>query len=155
MLEKIILVLLFGLLGLFVGKILAKRMKLQEKYFEELARFCDVLLSDVLIEHNGVSGVISSFDYHSEEFKQDAISYSKTKNIKINKIVSRKYRYVAEDVFKAIGAFDESVQYEILKNKRDIVLQTATEYKGRVKKEYSAMIKLGFLFGICIGVLMI
>lgn len=155
MVDKIILVSLFALLGIFVGKIASKSIKTKCDYLIDLVDLCESLLSDIKFTKNGIRYVFENFNYKSDDLKNNVKSYLKTKKFISSIKFNSKNKQIIEEVFNCLGTYDDIRQYELLLDKKETLDKVAKESKEKLSKEYSAFIKLGFLGGLCVGVLMI
>ena len=154
MINKLIIIVLLGILGALIGSILGKKLKEKTLYYCDLVDFCEKVIADVRLDRYGIDKVIEGFSSKSEPLKKDINGY-KAKKVFEPSAIAGKNRELLVSFFESISSFDEYRQIEVLKSKKEEIKKIADSLVTRLKKEYSAYVKLGFLFGISVGVLMI
>ena len=69
--------------------------------------------------------------------------------------VSRDEREIIRTFFASIGRYDVETQLEVLDSMSDKIRNICEKYEKKYVKEKSMYVQLGFLVGICVGVLVI
>ena len=159
MINKCIIVALIGLLGILIGKYVSNKLVIKNKYSKDLLAFCDYFKNEMFFKQTKLFKVIADYKFTSEELKKDFADFLSSKvdgqPITIGKIFEENVRTKYNEFFNSLGRFDINTQSEVLDKQRQVLQDIAINFENKVKKEGSLYVKLGFLFGICLGVLVI
>lgn len=158
MIRGMCLLAISGFVGTMIGLFFYKRAKDKVAYYSEFIGYCDFLIGDICFRQQTVIDltqqylikVKSSFSTTLNEF----LNYLNGGELKLSKI-GRGGEALIRDFFTSIGFSDAENQIkeiENFKNKFNVSLEQATKTLNTFGKNF---IKLGFLFGLIFGLLLI
>ena len=132
---KLTLLFMMTVTGTLIGVGLSKRLTGRRRYFEELISLINTLISD---------------------FKFIAYASGDAKELRLprQELTEREYNFVTE-LFSALGTYDLDTQVFVLDNyklKAEEFYATAKEQECRYGRTY---VKLGFLFGLAAGIILL
>jgi stage III sporulation protein AB len=157
--DKLFMVFFAAFAGLMCGLFLRKRVALREKYFEELVRIIERLISDISFSQARLETILSDYVSVSPEMSKNLEEYTAflrggELNLSKGILTKREHRLVKE-FFERLGGSDLDTQVNELGNRKQVFLDTLTEAKRKNKSYGGAYVKLGFLGGLLIGILFI
>lgn len=154
-----VLILVFGTAGgCFIGLALAKRSRERTEYFRCLLELCAQIESGISFREEKLEDILSGVEVRSESLKKniaDYLTFVRGGELKIeNRLLSEKEKAEIKDFFSRLGSFDVETQLSELRRNRDkfaMRLDLAT----RKSDKSASYIKLGSLFGLLVGILLI
>ncbi len=156
---KLTLMFMSAVVGTFIGLILSKRLTRRRRYFEEMISLINTLIGDFRFKQNSVTSLLKSFS--ADETKstvEEFIAYvdSSGSELKLSKqdLTKREHNVVYE-MFSALGTYDLDTQVFMLdsyKKKFEEFYGAAKDSEERYGKVY---VKLGFLFGLGLGLVLL
>ncbi|MCL2555796.1 MAG: stage III sporulation protein AB [Firmicutes bacterium] len=142
-----------------MGLFLSNKTKNREKYFADLLNLVDRLISDISYLQDPAIKIISSFETKSIHFKKNIDEYLEfTNGGKFNfsnTILNKREAGIINDFFNRLGTLDYETQINELNSKKMLFIQM---YDGANKKNKNfgkAFIKLGFLGGLLVGIMIL
>jgi len=145
--------------GLMVGLFLSNRTKNREKYFADLLNLTDRLISDISYLIDPAVKIILSFETKSVHFRKNLDEYlafvDGEKFNFSNTVLNKREAGIIKDFFDRLGTLDYDTQINELQSKKMLFMQM---YDGADKKNKSfgrAYIKLGFLGGLLLGIMIL
>lgn len=156
---KLTLMFMSAVVGTFIGLILTKRLTRRRKYFEELILLVNTLIGDFRFKQNSVSSILKNFSADATkstvaEFTTFADGAEHELKLSRQDMTKREYNVVYE-MFSALGTYDLDTQVFMLdtyKTKLNEFYEAAKDMEARYGKVY---IKLGFLFGLGLGLVLL
>lgn len=159
MINKCIIIVLSGIAGILIGKLISKNLIIKHKYAKDVLLFCDYFKNEMVFKQTKLFSIIENYDFTSQELKCDLLNFLNSKKegrpVLINKIFDTQHQMTFKEFFQCLGRFDINTQIEILDMQRENLQDISKNLEIKVKKESALYVKLGFLFGVCVGVLMI
>ena len=157
MIIKVILVLLSGVLGITIGIILKNNQNKKVLYFSDLYAFCDYFKHDLSFKQTKLKLLIQSFDYKSENFKDDIFNFSESFKLdnNLSTFLSKNEKEEVSKFFNSLGKVDIQTQLSLIEENKYNFEKKYNEYKEKFEKESKLYVKLGFLFGLSVGVLLL
>lgn len=156
---KLTLMFMSAVVGTFIGLMLTKRLTRRRKYFEELILLVNTLIGDFRFKQNSVSSILKSFSADAikstvAEFTAFADGAERELKLSRQDLTKREYNVVYE-IFSALGTYDLDTQVFMLdsyKTKLNEFYEAAKDTESRYGKVY---VKLGFLFGLGLGLILL
>ncbi len=158
MISKLFIMFIFGFSGAMIGFYFFRRLKDKVLYFDELIGYCDYLISDIGFRQQPIGVLTEQYLAKSKSsFGQTLREYSKYlqgDELKISK-KNTEEEIAIKEFFQSLGNTDAETQVAELKNyksKFSAYLQKSEKLLNAHGKNY---VKLGFLFGLILGILFI
>ena len=155
------LFLLFSLtvLGTVSGLFFSKKLTRRRRYFEELILLINSLISDFRFKQSSVCDLLSSFT--GNEIKptvNEFIRYAKgeDRELKLSKqeLSEREYGFVKE-MFSVLGTYDLDTQVFVLDNYKLKAEEFYAAAKDKEERYGKTTVKLGFLLGLAVGIVLL
>lgn len=151
---KILIGILCVIICTFIGKILSEKYQKRKEFFSELNNLNQKLKSEISFKQSSLKDIVDSLS--NATLKSYLIEYVFNKNESINVVfLSNDENDFLKDYSKNLGVFDKNSQLSFLSS---VDSQIYTYYKsGREeeRKYRKLYIKLGFLFGLIILVVIL
>ncbi len=157
MIIKFIFILLWGTAGAYVGILLKKRLSVKKNYFTDVFEFCENFKHNLTYKQNKLKDFADEFDYTSIDFKKDFNCFlqSGNSNITLLSTLNEEEKCEIKKLFDSLGNVDIQTQLSLIEERKCIMEKFNKKYKEKVDKEGKLYIKLGLLFGLCVGVLLV
>jgi len=128
-------------------------------YFKDLLDLTDRLISDIGFLQNPSDQIIKTFECKSVHLKKNIAEYldfvdGKKLNLSLT-VLSKRELAAIKDFFERLGTLDLDNQINELSAKRALFLQFYSVCQKRDSSFGKAYIKLGFLMGLAVGIMMI
>lgn len=156
---KLLIVFFAAISGIMAGLALSKRIALRERFFDELVRVIDRLISDIKFSQAKIEVIIGEYVSSSHNLSKNLAEYKQFLDggeLKLSRgvLTKREYRLVNE-FFERLGALDLDTQIKELENRKAGFSEILEGAKTKNKKYGKALVKLGFLSGLLIGILLL
>ncbi len=155
--KYVVFILLFGIFGATVGRLTSKRFEKRSYYFDDLDAFCTAFKNNLTFEKSDLKQIFQRFPYKSEEFYADCVDFCETfcyGGIK-KSFFCKDDETVVSEFFSSLGRYDYDTQLSLLGSMGSKIKSKATACRDALQKNGALFVKLGFLFGLCMGVLLI
>ena len=123
-------------------------------FFESANMFCNAFLSDLLYKRSNLKEIIK-IKYTSIEFEDSIKNFVINSKINLPNFLSLEEKTLFEGFLNSLGKYDTDSQIKIVEGYRDSFLKISNEKFLTFKKFYTLFIKLGFIFGLTIFILVI
>lgn len=159
MLSKCIIVVLMGILGILIGKYTTNKIVRKSKYAKDLMLFSDYIKNEMSFKQTKLTKIIEEYKFNSSELKDDINTFIKMKFagecVSVASLFENDIKSKINGFFDSLGRFDIDTQIDVVDSYRKILHDLSDNLELKTKKEVALYVKLGFLFGICLGVIMI
>lgn len=157
MVIKIIFVLLWGLGGVLLGIMLKKRLDIKKDYFIDACGFCDNFKHNLTYEQNKLKDFSEKFSYQSADFKENILNFCKNFNsdIPLFKSLSEEEKKEIKKLLSSLGNVDIQTQLALIEERKSALAGFCKKYTEKSEKDGKLYLKLGLLFGLCVGVLLV
>jgi len=132
---------------------------LRERYFEELVRIIERLISDIKFSQLKIEGILSDYTSSSGQITKNLAEYREFLlggELKLSRgmLTKREHRLVFE-FFERLGALDLDTQINELENRKSAFVGILEGARDKNKRYGKAFVKLGFFSGLLVGVLLL
>ncbi len=142
------------LVSVKIGIDLAQKDKNSYVFFNELVALCDKILSDLSYKKSNIDKLLA-WKFQSNDLNVLLNSYLKRKKLVFPKYLSVNEKFLIEDIFSTLGKVDTSSQIKNIEAfKSELVTITKEKYE-KYKKFNTLFIKLGFIGGLLVFILVI
>ena len=154
---RIFIGLILIVLSIFISYLLSEKYSIRKKFYSSFLLFCKKLKNEVTFSKETIVSILKK-DLQSNDLFYKALRkrFLGEDDIKLN------FNYLLEDeidylkvFFDNIGTTNSGLQYEFLSETEKIVSEKYITVKEEEKKYRSLYLKLGFLLGLLIFVLII
>ena len=153
-----VLKLLIGILSIVIsvkiGADKAKKDKSAYDYFNGLVNLCDKILSDLSYKKSNIDKLLS-IKLQSKDLNDTLNYYLKSNELKFPDYISVDERFLIEDIFNSLGKVDSLSQIKNLEASKIELIKITKEKYEKYKKFNTLFIKLGFISGLLVFVLVI
>ena len=145
--------------GLMVGLALSRRGKEREEYYNDVVRLCSYLISNISFKADKIASVLASAEVRSVALKKNLNEYKAYIEggefaMSENCLTKGEAAYVKE-FFIRLGRYDGDTQLNELKRCECEFEAKHKDIKTKNDKQGNMYIKLGLLFGLLVGILLI
>ncbi len=156
MIIKFIFILLWGVGGVFVGIHLKKQLLIKKNYFSDIYTFCENFKHNLMYKQSKLKEFITKFNFTSEELKKDFDNFLQIegKNTTLTLKLNNDENNEVKKLFESLGNVDIQTQLSLIEERKAVMESLSKKYKEKSDKEGKLYIKLGLLFGLCVGVLL-
>ena len=139
--------------GIFVKS----KLERKKAYFSDVCSFCENFRHNLTYKQSKLKDVLAEFKFVGEDFKKDIQSFLSSPNqrFELCQILSRDEKCDVEKLFSSLGNVDIQTQLTLIDERKSVLDKYCTKYKEKVDKEGKLYVKLGLLFGLCAGVLIV
>lgn len=145
--------------GFLLGTAFAKRGKERELYYRDAAKLCSGLIDNISYKADKISSVLDKIEIDSAALKKNISEYKAYlggKELILSPNCLTKNETVrVKEFFSCLGRTDGETQIGELKRSESEFRQIYSEIKEKNDKQGSMYIKLGMLFGLLIGILLL
>ena len=156
---KILVVFLCAAIGTACGYAVMRRYKRDKCYIDGVVKMVDELKHNISYRRDKLSDILGGIAPESDGLKKNIDEYvsylngqSETLDLTRGRTPQNVHAQVRE-LFGALGSSDERTQIERLNGFSETFSKLKCDADERFRKYGSAAVKLGFLFGLGIGVL--
>lgn len=156
---KLTLLFMLTIAGTVIGLIPSKRLTRRRRYFEELISFINMLIGDFKFRQNSVAELVGSFE--SAELKptlNEFTAYASGVGDKLEltrRDLSEREFIVVKEMFSALGTYDLDTQVFMLDNYKQKAEEFYAAAKEKELKYGKTYVKLGLLFGLAAGLILL
>lgn len=154
---KLLLLILSACTGAIIGSMLSKRLSLRKKYFSELKRFIDYLISDIKYRRTDIISLVKAFNADESDLKRNLEEFTEILSgggsLTEGRLKKDEFKEVERILF-GLGKVDLETQLFELSAASDSVQTMLTAASERYDRYGALYIKLGLLFGLGLGILM-
>lgn len=153
----IIVIFVCGCAGCLIGVFFYKKYKERSAYFTDVVGLIETLVVDVRYRQDGLLMVLNNYKVGLKSDFSSTIESFLNGNIGEQKIsvLNKIERKRVEKFFASLGRIDSDTQLLLLQGEKEEFTKLSTLAKEKFVKYGSMFIKLGFLLGIGIGILLI
>lgn len=157
MVIKIIFVILWGFGGVLLGITLKKRLDDKKTYFADAHAFCENFRHDLTYKQSKLKDFIENFSYKGEEFKKDILTFCKNFNadVPLFSRLNTEEKSEIKQLFSSLGNVDIQTQLSLIEERKSALETYCKKYREKADKDGKLYVKLGLLFGLCTGVLLV
>ena len=137
-----------------IGVDLAKKDKNTYQFFNSLINLCDKIISDLSYKKSNIDSLLST-KFQSIELNDMLNNYVKNKKLVLPSFVSIDERFLIEDIFSSLGKVDSASQIKNLEAYKIELIKITNEKYVKYKKFNTLFIKLGFISGLLVFILVI
>ena len=145
--------------GVMGGLVLSNRTRNRERYFAELLNLMDRLISDISFLQQPVDQILKMFECKSVHLSKNISEYLDfTQGCDFSfsgTVLTKREAEIIKDFFDRLGTLDLNSQLNELSAKRSLFAQFHAAAEKRNNSFGKAYIKLGFLAGLAVGILLI
>jgi len=156
---KLCLILGFTVLGSLIGYRLYKKDKEKENYFSALKSLANSLICDIKFAKTEIGELIKNFQNNNELFVLHKNQYLDGLNSgKIDfdkKWLKNEQYYVVSNFFYNLGRYDTETQIYQIEGAKEKINDYLMESAEKNKRFNKMKIKLGFMFGLAAGILIL
>lgn len=153
-----ILKLLVGVLSIIVavkiGKDKAEKDKNEYLYFNSLVVLCDKILSDLSYKKSKINELLS-IKFNSSELNETLNSYLKGKNVELPVFLNEEEQFLVIDMLNTLGKSDTVAQIHSVNAFKNEFIKISNDKFTKYKKYNALFMKLGFISGLLIFILVI
>ncbi len=156
---KLFITLMFTVAGTVVGYLMYKKDREKELYFSGLKGLATSLICDIRFTRSDIGRLVSDFQSGSEllqKHKEQFVVSLEQEGVGLEKAWLKEPHYITvKEFFYNLGRFDVDTQIFQLEASRDKLGLIAEEMSEHNKKVGKMKIKLGLLFGLALGILLL
>lgn len=153
-----VLKLLIGIFSIVVsvkiGIDLAQKDKNAYLFFNGLVSLCDKILSDLSYKKSNIDKLLAG-KFQSSDLNVLLNSYLKNKKLILPNYLSVEEKFLIEDIFSTLGKVDTLSQIKNLEAFKTELIKITKEKYEKYKKFNTLFIKLGFIGGLLVFILVI
>lgn len=159
MITKILILVVCAALGTVVGFGILREYKRKQRYLEEVCAMIRELKRNMDYRRDCAASVLKRFMPESSLLKDNIAQYlgfveSKDGELKISRgYLSKPVHDGMCELFLALGCSDGASEKRGLNDFSAVFEERAAAAKAKTEKFGALAVKLGFLFGLCIGIL--
>ena len=149
-------------LGGLLGYVYASRLKRKRKYFEDFVKFLHRLSAEIGFKQSNLAEIIANAKSDvGQEFSKTLVEFETYVSGQINDLIlSRQFLTEQEyncikNTFSVLGKYDLSTQMKILDGEKIAIDEFYENAKVTENKLSSNSVKLGALFGLMIGIVIL
>ena len=137
-----------------IGKDKASNDKEEYLYFKGLVNLCDRFLSDLSYKKSTIDSVLND-NFNSKELNETINSFLNKSYLYLPSFLNGEERFLLCELFSVIGKSDSNAQIESLTAFKKEINKISIEKYEKYKKFNLLFVKLGFLSGLLIFILVI
>lgn len=159
MLNKLLMLIVCTALGTTIGILIMRSFKRSSLYMDSVCAMISELKRNVAYKRDSVIKVLTLFNTESNQLKKNIDEYANYVSSKNSKLqLSRGYLTVDEHkkvcgLFESLGVSDSHTQEEMLNNFSEVFGRYKVLTREKEEKFGMLAVKLGFLFGLGVGIL--
>ena len=153
-----VLKLLIGVLAIIIsvkiGIDKANKRKNHYYYFNSAEIMCDRFLSDISYKKSNIDSVLKE-SFPSNDFNSTVKYFIKNKRVALPSFLSVEEKMLIKDLFNSLGKMDSESQSKYILSIKNQLTKISNEKLINFKKFYTLSIKLGFVFGLFLFIMVI
>ncbi len=157
--NAIFILVLSSFCGFMLGLALSKRDREREAYYRDAAKLCAKLIDNISYKADKMADVLDDIEISSDSLKKNLGEYKSFLNgDKLNvsaNCLSKTEAAQIREFFTCLGRTDGDTQIVELKRNENEFNSKYGEIKTKNDKHGNMYIKLGLLFGLLVGILLI
>lgn len=154
---NILFSILFGVVGALIGMYFSNRLARRRCYFEGMIMLVNDFSSDIRFRQTNLSDILSS--QSNSAIKNNVSEFAsfvdgKTEKLLITRgdLTRREYEAV-KAFFSDLGTYDLSTQIIVLENHKQKFNEFYEAARKKEKEQAGMSVKLGFMLGLAIGIM--
>lgn len=154
--DKLLLTVIFAVVGTLIGMIINKSLLERKKYFEDVEHFLSEFISNLNFKRETIKVVFTNYLPSSEILKKQIKCHmdSNFQSVNFSSILLSKTEVkFTNDIFSEIGLHSIEVEKTFVNDCFEKIKSVREKVEIKYKKLGSASIKLGFLCGLMLAVL--
>lgn len=154
--DKLLLTVIFAVVGTLVGMIINKSLLERKKYFEDVEHFLSEFISNLNFKRETIKVVFTNYLPSSEILKKQIKCHmdSNFQSVNFSSILLSKTEVkFTNDIFSELGLHSIEVEKTFVNDCFEKIKTVREKVEIKYKKLGSASIKLGFLCGLMLAVL--
>lgn len=154
--DKLLLTVIFAVVGTLIGMIINKSLLERKKYFEDVEHFLSEFISNLNFKRETIKVVFTNYLPSSEILKKQIKCHmdSNFQSVNFSSILLSKTEVkFTNDIFSEIGLHSIEVEKTFVNDCFEKIKTVREKVEIKYKKLGSASIKLGFLCGLMLAVL--
>ena len=156
---KLMLMLMAAAAGTMIGLACYKRGAEREKYFNDIVALAVSMICDIRFTQKDIVTLVNNFEPTSSVMKCHIAEFGQgiaTGKIVLSRHGLKESEFAAvNDLFLNLGRFDSETQIFQLEGARDKLKLCGERVAERNKKYGKIQIKLGFMIGLAVGILLL
>ena len=157
--NRIFIAVLSSFCGFMIGLALTRRGKEREQYYRDAVKFCSQLINNISYKSDKISGVIDCTEVSSAALKKNLSEYKAYiaggEFVFSNNCLTKGEALSIKEFFTQLGRYDGETQINELRRRESEFKQKHCDLKEKNDKYGNMYIKLGLLFGLLVGILLI
>ncbi|MBO5926316.1 MAG: hypothetical protein J6Q38_01995 [Clostridia bacterium] len=137
-----------------IGKNKADAKKECYFYFQNMLFLCDKIISDLSYKKSNLYEILN-YKYSSNEFIKTVNSFIKRNPLYVPEFLSFEESMFVQNYFSSLGTLDSNTQIKNLEAFKDEIKKIYNEKYQDFKKYYTLFMKLGFVSGLTLFILVI
>ena len=154
--DKLLLTVIFAVVGTLVGMIINKSLLERKKYFEDVEHFLSEFISNLNFKRETIKVVFTNYLPSSEILKKQIKCHidNNFQSLNFSSILLSKTEVkFTNDIFSELGLHSIEVEKTFVNDCFEKIKTVREKVEIKYKKLGSASIKLGFLCGLMLAVL--
>ncbi|MBR6788330.1 MAG: hypothetical protein IKM44_00790 [Clostridia bacterium] len=154
--DKLLLTVIFAVVGTLIGMIINKSLLERKKYFEDVEHFLSEFISNLNFKRETIKVVFTNYLPSSEILKKQIKCHidNNFQSLNFSSILLSKTEVkFTNDIFSEIGLHSIEVEKTFVNDCFEKIKSVREKVEIKYKKLGSASIKLGFLCGLMLAVL--
>ena len=157
--NSIFIAVLSSFCGFMIGLALARRGKEREQYYRDAVKFCSYLINNISYKADRIAGVIDCAEVNSAALKKNLQEYKAYiaggEFVFSDNCLTKSEASSVKEFFTQLGRYDGETQLNELRRRESEFKQKHCELKEKNDQQGNMYIKLGLLFGLLVGILLI
>ncbi|MBE5730563.1 MAG: hypothetical protein E7350_01250 [Clostridiales bacterium] len=157
--NSVLIVALCALCGLMIGLSLTKRQREREAYYREFNGLCAHIISNISYRADKIADVVDGIEWQSSALRKNMEEYKAYVSggeLSLTQGVLTKGELAAvKEFFLRLGRYDGETQLAELKQRQSELTIRYKEIKDKNDIQGNMYVKLGFLAGLLLGILLI
>ena len=156
----IVILFLTSISGLLIGYYFCKNLKKNEIFFDECVKLCETFLFELEFRQNRLTTILNDYLLRCKS-ELNGIIYDYLKSLetnnefKINRKINNEILTLIYDFFNNLGNSDKETQIDMLSNYKKRFDYYYEQAREKNEKYNTMCMKLGLLFGLAFGILII
>lgn len=142
-----------------IGLALCRRGKEREQYYKDFVKLCSYLINNISFKSDKIASVIASAEIKSSALKKNLLEYKAyidgNEFVLSENCLTKGEAASVKEFFIELGRYDGETQLGDLKRREGEFGTKYGELKAKNDKQGNMYIKLGLLFGLLVGILLI
>lgn len=157
--NSIFIAVLSSFCGFMIGLALTRRGKEREHYYRDAVKFCSQLINNISYKADKISGIIDCTEVSSAALRKNLNEYKAYiaggEFVFSDNCLTKSEAMTIKEFFVRLGRYDGETQISELRRCENEFKQKYCQLKEKNDRYGNMYIKLGLLFGLLVGILLI